>query len=121
MTAFAVFTVRDAALWQKVQDNNQNEYGGIILKYAARWANLMEREMANGERLPDIAEATSHDANTERISGFMYGCAVSTLAAVWEHGEALRRWHNKDVQIENEGDRANESGGVLNPAVLTIG
>ena len=50
----------------------------------------------------------------------MYGAAVSTLVAVWEHGEALRRWHNLKTQIGNEGERANASGGVLNPALLTV-
>jgi hypothetical protein len=43
------------------------------------------------------------------------------LAKCWLHGEALRRWHNKDTQIGTEGDRANERGGVLNPAMLSIG
>ena len=43
------------------------------------------------------------------------------LAQCWVHGEALRRWHNRDTQIGTEGDKANESGGVLNPALLTIG
>lgn len=32
----------------------------------------------------------------------------------------LRRWHNKDIQLGTEGDAANESGGVLNPALLHI-
>ena len=35
-------------------------------------------------------------------------------------GEEFRRKWNKDNQIHNEGDKANESGGVLNPALLTI-
>ena len=43
------------------------------------------------------------------------------LAQCGVHGEALRRWHNRDTQIGTEGDKANESGGVLNPALLTIG
>jgi hypothetical protein len=38
----------------------------------------------------------------------------------WD-GEELRRWHNKDVQIGDEGEKANETpGAVLNPALLTI-
>ena len=35
--------------------------------------------------------------------------------------DRLRRWHNKATQIGTEGDKANETGGVLNPALLTIG
>jgi hypothetical protein len=51
----------------------------------------------------------------------MYGCAVQGLAYFWEHGEELRQWHNLDTQIKDEGEQANKSGGVLNPAILTIG
>jgi hypothetical protein len=51
----------------------------------------------------------------------MYGCAVSILAKCWQHGDQLRRWHNLKTQIRDEGERANESGGVLNPALLNIG
>jgi hypothetical protein len=40
---------------------------------------------------------------------------------VWKHGEALRLWHNLKTQIRDEGEKANESGGVLNPACLSIG
>jgi hypothetical protein len=46
---------------------------------------------------------------------------VSCLAKCWVHGEALRRWHNKETQLKDEGDKANEEGGVLNPAVLVLG
>lgn len=69
----------------------------------------------------DNAERCSRKADTDGITGFMYGAAVSALAHFWVYGEELRRWHNKDVQIGNEGDIANETGGVLNPALLTIG
>jgi hypothetical protein len=49
------------------------------------------------------------------------GCAVSILSHFWKHGEELRRWHKIDTQIGDVGDKANESGGVLNPALLNIG
>ena len=67
-----------------------------------------------------VAKDTSHEADADGITGFMYGCAVSALAHFWEHGEVLRRWHNLDIQIKDEGERANVSGGVLNPALLNI-
>lgn len=51
----------------------------------------------------------------------MYGCAVGMLAKAWKHGEDLRRWHNLKTQLANEGEKANEQGGVLNPALLRIG
>jgi len=91
------------------------------MTYAERWARMMEARMAKGERIADIADECSHLADEEGITGFMYGAAVSTLAAVWKHGEALRMWHNLKTQIRDEGEKANESGGVLNPACLSIG
>lgn len=110
--------LKDAELWQKCKDNNQDPYGNACVTYAERWANLMEKEMAAGKPLINIAESTSREADTEGITGFMYGAAVSMLSGCWDHGEELRRWHNKETQIGTEGDAANESGGVLNPAVL---
>lgn len=65
--------------------------------------------------------SASHTADTEGVTGFMYGCAVTQLYWHWVHGEELRRWHNLDTQIGDEGEKANESGGVLNPAILTFG
>lgn len=120
----------DAArqLWESGLANNQDHYGNAVYRYASEWANRMERELAKGTDRPgeevlvrDIAERTSREADTEGITAFMYGAAVSILAADWKHGEELRRWHNLDTQIGNEGEKANESGGVLNPAVLKIG
>lgn len=115
------FTLKDAATWEKGLENNRDPYGAAGYRFAARWANFMEREMAAGKALADIAKPTCREANDEGITGFMYGCAVGILSHCWEHGEELRRWHNLDTQIKDEGERANESGGVLNPAVLTIG
>lgn len=101
---------------------NTDGYGAAVFRFAERWADMMEAELAQDKKLIEIADATSHQADTEGITGFMYGAAVSILAKCWVHGEELRRWHNKEVQIGNEGDRANEKeGAVLNPAILNIG
>lgn len=113
--------VSDEAAWQSWKDNNQDGYGAGVIAFAERWARLMQLEMANGQKLEDIASATSHEADTEGITGFMYGAAVSTLASCWKYGDQLRRWHNLDTQLGDEGEKANETGGILNPALLRIG
>ena len=113
--------IRDAALWQKWVNNNQDEYGNAVIQYAQRWADSMEVEMSRGAKLEDIAEKCSRTADTEGIAAFMYGAAVCVLASSWEHGEALRRWHNLHEQFGDEGERANERGAILNPAMLGIG
>lgn len=112
--------ISDEAGWQKFKENNQDGYGGAVVTYAERWAQLMEVEMANGKNLKEVAKAASFEADLEGITGFMYGCAVSILASCWKHGDLLRRWHNLATQIRDEGEKANEDGGVLNPALLSI-
>jgi len=112
--------LKDPETWQKYVEINDDDYGSAVLRYAEEWANLMEKQMAAGATLEQIAKQTSHEADTEGITGFMYGCTVSILADVWEHGELLRKWHNLDAQIQKEGEEANKTGGVLNPALLTI-
>ncbi len=106
--------------WDDSVNKNDDSYGAGVLRYAEAWADLMEKRMAAGEKLADIAKKASHDADTEGITGFMYGCAVSELARCWAYGEELRLWHNLDTQLGTEGEAANESGGVLNPALLNI-
>lgn len=115
------FTVIDKSVWDKcVEANSGDDYGACTLRYAARWANLMETRY-RGHPIDEIAERAGHDADLEGITGFMYGCAVSILSQVWKHGEALRTWHNRKYQIGNDGDRANDKGGTLNPALLSVG
>lgn len=113
--------IKDQDAWNEWVENNTDPYGRGVITYAERWANLMEERMAGGAPLTEVAQQASHDADTEGITGFMYGAAVSVLTTSWEHGEELRRWHNLDTQIGNEGEKANESGGVLNPAILNLG
>ena len=109
--------------WAEQVRVNDDPYGGGILRYASEWATRMEARLAArpDEPFGDMAKETSHEADDEGITGFMYGAAVAVLSKVWVHGEKLRRWHNKDTQIGNEGDKANETGGVLNPALLNLG
>jgi hypothetical protein len=98
-------------------ENNLDPYGHACFTYAERWAELLEKEIEETGKEPqkviiECAEQFGHKADTEGITGYMYGCAVSILAQCWEHGEELRKWHNK--QYDHDGD------GVVNPAVITI-
>lgn len=104
-------------LYQKGLDNNQDPYGSCIYRYAERWADMMEETIkySNDPQkcIEEYAEVYSHKADTEGITGFMYGAAVSILSQAWEYGDILRKWHNK--QYNYDGD------GTVNPAILTIG
>lgn len=74
--------------YQKV--NEDDFYSRAVVQYAKRWADLMETEMEAGASLPEIAERTSRQADTDGITGFQHGCAVGALAHFWVHGEELR-------------------------------
>ena len=112
---------RDKDWWDAGVAANTDPYGAAIYCYAERWADLMEAAMANGETLEECADRTSHEADIDGVTGFMHNCAVKSLIPPWIYGEELRRWHNLDVQLGSEGRRANEEGGVLNSAILSIG
>ena len=117
----AEIELSDPQGWHKtLAANMDGGYGEGVMSYAERWARLMQQELAHGATLEEIADQLSHEADTEGITGFQYGCAVSILAKCWKHGEELRKWHNLKTQLGDEGERANENGGVLNPALLKI-
>ena len=90
-------------------------YGVRCFTYAMEWADLMEKALPNGpdDTFPKVAKETSHEADTDGISGNMYGQAVRILSGLWVHGEALRKWHN--------GEYGHHGEGVVNPAVLILG
>ena len=98
--------------YQNGKAKNKDFYGAGIFRYAENWADLMEKEMADGKDIIDIADRTSHEADTEGITGFMYGAAVAILSSCWAHGEKLRVWHNRQY--------GHEGAGVVNPAILTV-
>lgn len=99
-------------------DKNSDGYGRACFTYAERWAELLESLIVKLPQSPQMiiienAERTSDEADTEGITGFMYGCAVNILSQCWEYGEYLRKWHNKEYGYDGEG--------VVNPAIMTIG
>ena len=66
--------------WKSYVEKNTDPYGKACVDYALAWANLMEARMADGAEIAAIAKETSHEADTDGITGFMYGAAVSMLS-----------------------------------------
>lgn len=109
----------DKDTWNAGLENNKDGYGSAIYSFAESWAKLMQYEInrlgltnVNVSVLATFADHTSHEADTDGLTGFMYGAAVSVLSKTWKHGEALRKWHNKEYNPEGDG--------VVNPAILTL-
>lgn len=100
------------------KEKNYDSYGSATFRFAECWANLMEDRMNLSELSPKDfiiknAESLGHEADTEGITGFMYGYAVFILSKHWKYGESLRKWHNKEYGQE-------DCDGVVNPAILTV-
>ena len=112
--------LKDKEGWYKSLNNNQDPYRKAIHDFAEKWANLMEEEVDNGYSIEDVANKTSHKADTEGITGFMYGAAISILSNCWVYGEELKQWHNLKTQLTGGGEEANKSEAVLNPTVLCV-
>lgn len=112
---------REYADWR---EKNADPYGRRCFTFAEEWADRLEARMVDGIDPTAViaahAEEDARDADTDGITGFMYGMSVQILARAWLHGDALRRWHNLEAQIGDEGERANEGGATLNPAVMRI-
>lgn len=101
------FRVKESARadYEKGLANNSDPYGRACYLFAADWAALMEKCMAEGASVVDIAKEASSEADKKHgVTGFMYGVAVSILSHCWEHGEELRRWHNLGTQLGKEED-----------------
>lgn len=98
---------------QFVEVNSHDAYSRGVVDFMHRWADLMEEMIASGKRIPEIADKTSNDADIDGITGFMYGCAVNALSQLWEYGEELRKWHNKEYKYDGDG--------CVNPAVFSVG
>lgn len=111
-------TFTDPEGWKRTVENNTDPYGAATVSYASAWAQMMEGLINQGSALKDIAEECSQLADTEGITGFMYGCAVSILSQCWKYGGDLNAWHNG--KYGEQGEEATESGGTINPAVLTM-
>ncbi len=105
--------------WYKNQGDSN--YGKDIFEFATLWMETMEYLMSEGYDLDEILFLAEETGYYLGISGFMYGCSAEVISHCWIHGEEFRKLYNLDKQIHNEGEEANKTGKVLNPAMIEIG
>ena len=113
---------------EMVETNSHDDYSKGTVDFAIRWAEemetLLEKEEQNGVhktpmKIGDVAKYAEKLADTDGITGFMYGCAMAILSKYWEYGEDLRIWHNS--KFGATGEKANNNGGVINPPIWIAG
>lgn len=90
--------MKDETRWTQWKLTQQeNPYSAAAATFAERWAECMDLRMALGASIAECAEEESHACavvDGSSITGFQYHAALVQLILCWEHGEALREWHN---------------------------
>ena len=107
--------------WEKwVKTNALDPYSNCCVEVARKVMELLDdnnHKKFNANEIVGEADRLL-DAG---ITGFMSGCVAQMVSHCHSRGEEFRKKWNKETQIEDEGDKANEGKGVLNPALLSIG
>ena len=111
-------SIKDQEAWDKWVDANQDAYGGCCVNVARRVMEILD-EGKDFDTHSIICQAED-DIKAGGITGFMAGAVAAMVSKCHDRGEEFRRAWNKDNQIHDEGDKANEGKGVLNPALLNI-
>lgn len=111
--------LRDEKAWKKWVDANTDPYGAACVRVARVAMEILDD--APDDFDPDDIIDKADDTTGEGITGFMAGCVVQMISGCHARGDEFRRKWNLKLQLGNEGEKANESGGVLNPALLNIG
>lgn len=103
-----------------VNSNKKEGYGSACVSVAKRVMEILDEEPGEFDCHKIICRADD-DSKAGEITGFMAGCVAQMVSQCHSRGEEFRRKWNLDNQLHDEGEKANESGGILNPAILSIG
>lgn len=106
--------------WDSWVKNNSDPYGKCCIDVTRQVMKLLDKEPGDFD-CHDIICQADRDIEAGGITGFMAGAVASMVSKCHSRGEEFRRKWNLDTQIDDEGEKANELGGTLNPAILVIG
>lgn len=110
----------DQTAWLSCVNANRDAYGKCCVDVARRVMLILDEEPGEIDCHSLICRADV-DTNAGGITGFMAGCVAEMVSKVHSRGEEFRRKWNIDTQISDEGKKANETGRILNPALMNIG
>jgi len=111
--------ISDKTKWDEWVNNNQDPFGGACVMVARRAMEILDEDPNEIDTYAIICRADK-ETGAGGITGFMAGAVAAMVSQCHSRGEEFRRIWNKENQIGNEGEKANESGGVLNPAILNL-
>jgi len=99
--------------WEKSKAMNKDPYGNAVVIVTEKVGEALDKGLS-----PEKAQKKG--TKDSEITGFQAGCVAQWISYFHPRGEEFRKWWNIDTQINDEGDKANKGGGVLNPALMTI-
>lgn len=105
--------------WDNWVNKNTDPYGKACVDVAREVMRLLD-EQQEFDTHKIICDADDN-IKAGGITGFMAGCVAQIVSQCHSRGEEFRKKWNTDNQIDDEGDKANEGKGVLNPALLNLG
>lgn len=104
--------------WDECVKNNQDPYGKACVDVAREVMRVLDK--AKEFDCHRIICDADKKVKAGGLTGFMAGCVAQMVSGCHSRGEEFRQKWNLDTQIQHEGEVANKSGGVLNPAILNI-
>lgn len=108
----------EQAKWDVWVESNKDPYGGTCVDVARQVMETLD--VIDDFDCHKIICQADDKVNAGGITGFMAGCVARMVSQCHSRGEEFRKKWNLDNQIQDEGEKANESSGVLNPAILSI-
>lgn len=113
--------------WNECVEKNKDAYGKACVDVARKAMEILDNEPGDFDTHSLICRA-DEESGAGGITGFMAGCVAQMISRCHSRGDEFRqKWNNDNGIIKTpEGKKdigakkANESGGVINPAILTI-
>lgn len=104
--------------------NSKDPYSNRVVTFGEEWARLMEVRIDKGEDLTkEMMDESAKTADTDGITGFMYGSAARTIVHFWVHGEKFQVVFNSQYMTKEKAEALakEKPGATVNPAIITIG
>ena len=113
--------------WNEYVNANKDPYGKAVIDAARELMNKLD-EIENNSTVPlmDLhgwSKDLVHQVNDELnlgLTAFQAGCVAQIVSECHSLGELFRKDWNRSIQLSDEGEEANKTGGVLNPALLIL-
>lgn len=107
--------IKDQEKWDEYVKINVDDYSKCCVDVARRVMEILD-ENKDFDCHALLCQADIDDD----LTGFMAGCVASMVSQCHSRGEEFRKKWNIANGIQDEGEKANKEGGILNPALITI-